>query len=109
MAGGRPTSRERRLADALARRRSKAREMPKVWESQGEIVIRPGAGCFLPRNGSSGQGVLDVLGLMVHRGRQATRKTAGHGEKRPSTAGLELGEACIVPASMGILLPLRPA
>lgn len=52
---------ERRLADALGLSRGKVREMLKVWESQGRIVIRRGAGCFLQRNGSSGKGVLDVL------------------------------------------------
>ncbi len=57
---------ERRLAQHLGVSRSKIREMLKVWESQGRILIRPGAGCFLRRNAAHfSENVLEVLGATM--------------------------------------------
>ncbi len=54
---------ERRLAGRLGLSRSKVREMLKIWQTQGRIRIRPGAGCFLQdQSKRSSQNFLNVLG-----------------------------------------------
>jgi GntR family transcriptional repressor for pyruvate dehydrogenase complex len=60
---------ERQLAERLQISRGKVREMLKVWETEGRVFVRPGAGCFLrTQNPLTRNEVLQVLGAKMRVG-----------------------------------------